>query len=120
MKGLRFDDAQAAMRVIASGDSAHSPLIAMVTAPAASDASFRSRLSESEVALLRAWSIRAPLADSAAKPGLWSLQPITRPGARRGSECGMAGNGIDRFVLARSKPKVSPSPPPIVLPCSAS
>src|SRR5882672_12514324 len=31
MKGLRFDDRQAAMRVIAPGDSAHSPLSAMAT-----------------------------------------------------------------------------------------
>src|SRR5260370_40955322 len=32
MKGLRLDDRQAAMRVIAPGNSAHSPLIAMTIA----------------------------------------------------------------------------------------
>src|SRR5947209_5397641 len=55
-KGLRFDDRQAAMRVIASGDSAHSLLIAMVTGAGGKVMPPSGpRLSESEVALLRAW-----------------------------------------------------------------
>src|SRR5437879_8392421 len=56
MKGLRFDDRQAAMRVIASGDSAHSLLIAMVTGAGGKVMPPSGpRLSDSEVALLRAW-----------------------------------------------------------------
>src|SRR5437773_6897419 len=81
MKGLRFDDRQAAMRVIAPGDSAPSPLIAMATGvggkfmPPSGP-----RLSADEIAMLRAWVDQgAKWPDSAAKPGLWSLQPIANP-----------------------------------------
>src|SRR6266700_3773855 len=103
MKGLRFDDRQAAMRVIASGDSAHSLLIAMVTG-AGGEVMPPSgpRLSDSEVAVLRAWIDQgAPWPDSAAKPGLWSLQPIARPAPPAVQNAGWPANAIDRCVLAR-------------------
>src|SRR5437868_5470342 len=79
MKGLRFDDRQAAMRVIVPGDSAHSSLIARTIGV---DGKFMppvgQRLTDKEIATLRAWVDKgAKWPDSAAKPGLWSLQPIT-------------------------------------------
>ncbi len=105
LKGLRFDDRQAAQREIQPGDSAHSRLIEMVTGaggkfmPPAGN-----RLTESEVALLRAWIDEgAKWPDTAAKPSLWSLQPIRRPAA---------GATIDDFILARlEKEGIKPSPP---------
>src|SRR3954470_19899813 len=80
MKGLRFDDRQAAMRAIVPGDSAHSALIARTTAadnkvmPPVGP-----RLSEKELTTLRAWVDQgAKWPDSAARPGVWSLQPISK------------------------------------------
>src|SRR2546423_11804291 len=56
MKGLRFDDRQAAMRVIVPGDSTHSILIARTSGV---DGKFMPptgpRLTGSEIAALRAW-----------------------------------------------------------------
>src|SRR5262245_7686346 len=103
MKGLRFDDRQSAMQVIKPRDSAHSRLIAMISGaggkimPPAGP-----RLPGDEIALLRAWVDQgARWPDSAAKPGLWSLQPIGRPSppaVRRGA---WPANAIDQFILAR-------------------
>ena len=105
LKGLRFDDRQTASRTFQPGDSAHSHLIEMVTGvggkfmPPAGN-----RLTTDEVALLRAWIDQgAAWPDTAAKPGLWSLQPIRKPAA---------GATIDTFILARlEKEGVKPSPP---------
>src|SRR5258707_956943 len=56
MKGLRFDDRQAAMRAIEPGDSAHSRVMAMI---AGDGGKFMPptgpRLTATEVALLRSW-----------------------------------------------------------------
>src|SRR5260221_611952 len=111
-KGLGLADGQAAMRVIASGDSAHSPLIAMVTGAGGKVMPpSGSRLSKSEVALLRAWVDQgAPWPDSAAKPGLWSLQPIAHPAPPAVQNAAWPVNVIDRFVLARLEAeKMSPA-----------
>src|SRR5947207_5921406 len=56
MKGLRLDDRQAAMRVIAPGESAHRLLIAMTTAADGKGMPPTGpRLSADEIALRRAW-----------------------------------------------------------------
>jgi hypothetical protein len=113
LKGLRFDDRQAAMRVIAPGDSAHSPLIAMATGAGGKFMPPSGpRLSDNEVALLRAWVDQgARWPDSAAKPGLWSLQPIATPAPPTVGNRSWPANSIDRFVLARLEAeKVAPSP----------
>src|SRR5579859_7581814 len=70
MKGLRFDDRQAAMRAIQPGDSSHSRLIALATGAGGKFMPPTGpRLSAAEVALLRAWIDRgAPWPDAAAKP----------------------------------------------------
>src|SRR5258708_10368852 len=111
MKGLRLDDRQAAMRVIAPGDSAHSLLIAMasgaggkVMPPSGPP------LSANEVALLRDWVDQgARWPDSAAKAGLWSLQPIAPPATPAVSNRAWPVNGIDRFILTRLEAaKVAP------------
>src|SRR2546427_5975693 len=114
MKGLRFDDRQAAMRVIAPGDSAHSPLIAMATGVGGKFMPpTGARLSDNEIALLRAWVDQgAKWPDSAAKPGLWSLQPITNPPPPAVRNRAWPVNAIDQFILARLETeKVAPSPP---------
>jgi len=103
MKGLRFDDRQAAMRVIVAGDSANSNLIARTSA---ADGKVmrpwvrgcRDRKSPQ----LRAWVDRgAKWPDSAAKPGLWSLQPIAHPAPPAVSHRDWPANAIDNFILAR-------------------
>ena len=58
MKGLRFDDRQAALRAIQPGDSSHSRLIAMATGVGGKFMPPTGpRLSAAEVALLRAWKL---------------------------------------------------------------
>jgi mono/diheme cytochrome c family protein len=114
MKGLRFDDRQAAMRVIAPGDSAHSPLIAMATGAGGKFMPPTGpRLSDTEIALLRVWVDQgAKWPDSAAKPGLWSLQPIANPAPPAVRDRTWPVNAIDQFILARLEAeKVAPSPP---------
>ncbi len=113
IKGLRFDDRQAAMRAIQPGDSAHSRLIAMATGVGGKFMPPTGpRLSADEVALLRAWIDRgAPWPDSAAKPGLWSLQAIRNPAPPAVHNSAWPINGIDNFVLARLEgKKIDPSP----------
>jgi cytochrome c5 len=114
MKGLRFDDRKAAMRAIAPGDSARSPLIAVATG---AGGKFMpptgTRLTDNEVALLRAWIDQgAKWPDSASKPGLWSLQPIAHPAPPAVRNRVWAANAIDQFILARLEAeKIAPSPP---------
>jgi hypothetical protein len=113
MKGLRFDDRQAAMRVIEPGDSAHSRVIAMV---AGDGGKFMPptgpRLTAAEVALLRSWiDSGAKWPDSTTKPGLWSLEPIQNPTPPQVHNRAWVSDAIDRFVLARLETeKVEPSP----------
>ena len=114
MKGLRFDDRQAAMRVIWPGESGHSPLIAMATGTGGKVMPPSGpRLSDKEIALLRAWVDQgAKWPDSAAKPGLWSLQPIANPAPPAVRNRAWPVNAIDQFILARLEAeKVAPSPP---------
>src|SRR6266481_1109305 len=103
MKGLRLDDRQAAMRVIAPGDSAHSRLIAMTTGAGGKFMPPTGPpLSTQEVATLRAWIDQgAKWPDSAAKPGLWSLQPIAHPAPPAVRNRAWPANAIDQFILAR-------------------
>src|SRR5438094_7951674 len=77
MKGLRLDDRQAAMRVIAPGDSAPSRPIAMTTGAGGKFLPPTGPpLSTQEVATLRAWIDQgAKWPDSAAKPGLCPCSP---------------------------------------------
>jgi hypothetical protein len=113
MKGLRFDDRQAAMRAIQPGDSAHSRLIAMATGVGGKFMPPTGpRLSADEVALLRAWIDRgAPWPDATAKPGLWSLQPIGNPPPPAVHNRAWPINPIDNFVLARLESEgIEPSP----------
>src|SRR5258708_3706555 len=112
MKGLRLDDRQAAMRVIAPGDSAHSRLIAMATGvgdkfmPPTGPP-----LSIQEVATLRDWIDQgAKWPDSASKPGLWSLQPIAHPVPPAFRNRGWPANAIDKFVRARLEAKTREPP----------
>jgi hypothetical protein len=120
LKGLRFDDRQAAMRAITPGDSAHSRLIALV---AGDGAKFMPpsgpRLTAGEVALLRAWiDLGAKWPDSAAKVGLWSLQAIQHPAPPAVGNRTWASNAIDSFVLARleaEKVELSPAADPATL-----
>src|SRR5579872_4528277 len=105
LKGLRFDDRQAAQRAIQPGESGHSRLIEMVTGAGGKFMPpVGNRLTNDEVALLRAWIDHgAKWPDAAAKPGLWSLQPIRRSAADA---------TIDGFILARlEKEGIKPSPP---------
>src|SRR5262245_50350546 len=101
MKGLRFDDRQVAMRVIAPGDSAHSLLIAMATGVGGKVMPpTGARLSADELALLRAWVDQgARWPDSASKPGLWSLQLIANPAPPEVRNRVWPANAIDRFIL---------------------
>src|SRR5438094_8511233 len=112
MKGLRLDDRQAAMRVIAPGDSAHSRLIAMTTGAGGKFMPPTGPpLSTQEVATLRAWIDQgAKWPDSASKPGLWSLQPIAHPAPPAVRNRAWPANAIDRFILARLETeKLEPS-----------
>src|SRR5438128_3645370 len=114
MKGLRFDDRQAAMRVIEPGNSSHSRLIALATG---AEGKFMPpsgpHLSEQEIALLRAWIDEgAKWPDSASRPGLWSLQPIGNPAPPKVRNHSWPVNTIDLFVLARLEAeKIEPSRP---------
>jgi hypothetical protein len=114
MKGLRFDDRQAAMRAIAPGDSARSPLIAVTTGVGGKFMPpTGTRLTDNEVALLRAWIDQgAKWPDSASKPGLWSLHPIAHPAPPAVQNRAWAANAIDQFILARLEAEnIAPSPP---------
>jgi cytochrome c553 len=104
MKNLRLDDAQAAMRAIQPGNSAHSRLIDMVTGksgkfmPPAGP-----HLADAEVATLKAWIDAGAKWSGTVQVGLWSLQPIKRPAG---------AHNIDEFILARLKAEgIKPSPP---------
>ena len=56
-------------------------------------------VSESEIDALRAWVDRgAKWPDSAAKPGLWSLQPIAHPAPPAVSHRDWPANAIDQFI----------------------
>jgi hypothetical protein len=112
MKGLRFDERQAAMRAITPGDSAHSAVITMTTGAAGKLMPPSGPLPAGEIALLREWIDRgANWPDSAARPGLWSLQPIARPAPPVRNDAWIS-SAIDRFVLARLEAeKIEPSPP---------
>ncbi len=77
------------------------------------------RLSEAEVAVLRAWidgGALVPGGEAAAGPAAvksehWAFQPITRPAEPAVKDGAWVRNPIDRFVLARLEAKgVRPSP----------
>ena len=95
MAKLRLDDP-------ARAEAVKIKLIARVTS---ADKSFRMPpagppLSANEIATLRRW----------AGPGLWSLQPLTRPSVPDVRDATWPRNAIDRFILARlEKEGIAPS-----------
>jgi cytochrome c553 len=114
--GLRLDDGAAAIKggysgpAIVKGKSAESKLIERVTSTKAGVMMPPAgpRLTEAEVAVLRAWidaGAAVPAAGASASPvktDLWSFQPVKRPAGK---------SGIDAFILARLQAEgVTPSP----------
>ncbi len=124
--GLRLDSAAGAIRggdsgpAIKAGDSAGSLLVLAVTG--AEDVTKMPpkgpRLSEREIAVLRAWidqGASAPREEVRAversSSDHWSFQPVVRGDPPAVENAAWARNPIDRFVLARlEKEGLSPSP----------
>jgi mono/diheme cytochrome c family protein len=127
MAGLRLDDSAAALKgthtgpVILPGKSAESKLIHRIASTKKGFAMppMGERLADADIAVLRAWidqgakmpAVSPAAAQSAARPGHWSFQPIRRPDVPQVKKSSWVRNPIDAFVLARLEAaSVEPSP----------
>ncbi len=128
MNGLRLDQQAAALEgghsgpAILAGKSAESPLILRVTSEKKDvrmppgDA----RLSQDEIAALRAWIDQGapwPETESSGRPSrserenLWSFQPVRRPEPPEVNSASWVRSPIDRFILAKLDAEgIAPSP----------
>jgi len=118
MSGLRLDQKDAALKGGASGpdikpgDSAASRLIRLVSgAESKVMPPVGARLSEAEVALLRAWiDAGAPWSAGTGPATHWSFQPIQHPTPPNVHGSAWVRNPIDQFILARLEAeKIAPA-----------
>jgi mono/diheme cytochrome c family protein len=123
--GLRLDTATAILRggnngpAVVPGKAADSRLIRAVTAADGVKVMppKEPRLSNAEVALLRAWveqGARAPADEPpapAARSKHWAFQPVTHPDPPPVKDAGWVRSPIDHFILARlEKDGLTPAP----------
>lgn len=115
MAGLRFDDRDAAMKVIEPGKSSASRIIAMVSGTESKVMPPSGpRLTPVQIATLKAWiDAGANWPDSVSHARkLWSLNPIAHPAPPAVRDRSWPIDAIDRFILARlEKEGIHPSPP---------
>ena len=119
--GLRLDRKANALRggdsgkqAIVAGKSADSPLVQKITShdPDEMMPPKGERLTEKQVALLRAWIEQGAVWPEEAEKKHWAYVKLTRPELPKIKNKKWPRNDIDYFVLARlEKEKLNPSPP---------
>jgi hypothetical protein len=126
MSGFRLDSREAALKggasgvVIKPGDSAGSRLVKLVAGQAGKTVMPPAgpRLSEAEVATLRAWidqgaawPASATVAATGPRSKHWAFQKIARPAPPAVRNSGWVRGAVDRFILAKlEKEGIAPSP----------